>query len=314
MPIQSRRNLRRRKRRRLKRRHVFYIRRALIGILSIVFIISAVSLISYWIRSIKTARTNSQLREIYNSDSLPDTNNAATVEATSITSPEFTSVPVNSTPEPLRRSEIKATPVEQLTREFQWFSDHIQPGAVQLYNINHDLIGWLTIPGVVDLPVLYRDNTFYLTHDFYGTKNKAGALFLDAAHPFREDTQYMMVHGHAMNDGSMFGMLTHYRGKDYIIEHPYLTLNTLYSCDTYEIIGTCYLTTDEMYSVAKLGCPTFYTADDFNAFIENLRAHSLHFTTNEIPPDSALLALSTCYKDGRVVVFFRRTSSEPITD
>lgn len=31
---------------------------------------------------------------------------------------------------------------------------------------NADAVGWITIEGLVDQPIVYRDNTFYMTHDF----------------------------------------------------------------------------------------------------------------------------------------------------
>ena len=42
-----------------------------------------------------------------------------------------------------------------------------------------------------------------------GAQSASGTLFLDEAHPLEADTQYLVVHGHNMYDGSMFARLTH---------------------------------------------------------------------------------------------------------
>ena len=50
-----------------------------------------------------------------------------------------------------------------------------------LYSINPDLVGWLELGGenAFSAPVVQRDNTYYLKHDFYGKEDRHGAVFLD---------------------------------------------------------------------------------------------------------------------------------------
>ena len=93
---------------------------------------------------------------------------------------------------------------------------------------NPDTVGWIGIGGVVYQPVVYRDNEFYLNHDFTGAKNASGTLFLDVNSPLAEDTQNLLIHGHSMNDGSMFGILTHYRKLEFLRRHPLITFSTLW--------------------------------------------------------------------------------------
>lgn len=40
------------------------------------------------------------------------------------------------------------------------------------------IIGWITLDEL-DEPVVYRDNTYFLTHDASGNHNKNGAIFMD---------------------------------------------------------------------------------------------------------------------------------------
>ncbi len=57
--------------------------------------------------------------------------------------------------------------------------DTIRADMVELKRLNRDTVGWISISGVVDLPVVWRDNSYYLNHDFQGQKSGAGTLFLD---------------------------------------------------------------------------------------------------------------------------------------
>ena len=52
----------------------------------------------------------------------------------------------------------------------------ILPELREIYSLNPDLVGWISIPGtVVDYPVVQtKDSDFYLDHDFYGNANING--------------------------------------------------------------------------------------------------------------------------------------------
>lgn len=256
-----------------------------------VFVFSAGKLIAYGIRSRKTARLNEELSELYQP-----------VEEISVETEAAVSTEI--TPEPTEKPHLLA--------EYQYIAPEVCEAGRELYARNNDLVAWLKISGMVNLPVVYRDNEYYLTHDFDGNESSAGTLFLDVNHPLSSDTQYLLIHGHAMYDGSMFGMVSHYRLEGFVKEHPYLTLNTLYSNDTYEIIASLYVEESEMASVAGMGRSSFSSVEEFDAFLANLKEHAIYFTEEELTPDTALLALSTCYHDGRVVAVFKRLRSTPL--
>ena len=79
----------------------------------------------------------------------------------------------------------------------------------RLYEINHDLVGILSIPSL-DLmyPVVQSsDNIKYLNTTFEGNKNPAGCLFIDYENSRDLSDPNTYVYGHNMKDGSMFGSL-----------------------------------------------------------------------------------------------------------
>lgn len=261
-------------------------------ILLAICLYSAVRLIQYAIHSISTRQTNEELQEVFEADEMPDSEIPA---AEAIPTPA-------------------ATPEPELSECYQYIGDAILPRAEELLERNPDTVGWLYIPGgVVDLPVVYRDNTYYLDHDFYGKKSRSGTLFLDENHPFMQDTQYMVIHGHNWYDGSMFGNLSRYRKEGYMEEHPAVYLYTLYRQEEYEVIGVLYVPSDprsEDY-VPYIGMRKFQSADQFHAFAELVQENALHWKDGaEIMPSDALLALSTCYEDDRIVVICRRVNPQ----
>lgn len=201
-------------------------------------------------------------------------------------------------------TEVQLRPAQRTA--YQYVGDTIMKQSQAMREINGDFIGWINIPDVLSLPVVYRDNEYYVNHDFYGAENESGTLFLDEEHPFAPDSQYLLMHGHNVYDGSMLAMLTHFRNSDYIKAHPYLYFNTLYRQERYEIFGVMMVEEQEMYGLMRMGTPQFRNAAEFNSFIDSLRRNSLRFTDEEIPSDAAILALSTCWNDERIVVLYRR--------
>ena len=160
---------------------------------------------------------------------------------------------------------------------------------------NPDTVAWLRIPDVVSLPVVYRDNSYYLDHDFYGRQSGSGTLFLDAAHPLAYDTQYMVVHGHNMYDGSMFGMRSHSRKRGFMTEHPTVYLNALYRREIYEAIGVLYLPASAQSDgyVPYTGTRKFQSLEQFYSFAGSIRENALYWNDGvEMLPNDALLALS----------------------
>lgn len=93
--------------------------------------------------------------------------------------------------------------------------------------INPDYLGWLTVYGTeVDYPVvLGEDNTYYLTHDFYGDVSSAGCLFADSACDRTTDGN-LIIYGHHMKNGTMFGSLNRYNSMSFFQEHSLVRWET----------------------------------------------------------------------------------------
>ncbi|MFR5795301.1 MAG: hypothetical protein ACLUI3_06905, partial [Christensenellales bacterium] len=92
------------------------------------------------------------------------------------------------TPTPAQEARQTVTPVPETVKTTQYQRMGGTPLAQMeaLHAQNTDLVAWLTIDNVLDLPVVYRDNSYYLTHDFAKNKSTAGTIFLDENHPMTE--------------------------------------------------------------------------------------------------------------------------------
>ena len=173
---------------------------------------------------------------------------------------------------------------------------------------NPDTVGWIGIGGVVYQPVVYRDNEFYLNHDFTGAKNASGTLFLDVNSPLAEDTQNLLIHGHNMNDGSMFGILTHYRKLEFLRRHPLITFGTLWEKESYAVFAVLLVSSkagDTDY-FNYFNHVTFSSDAEFNDYVQELQERSRFEIPVDVEPTDALLTLSTCIDDDRLIIVARR--------
>ena len=182
-----------------------------------------------------------------------------------------------------------------------------------LYEENNDLIGWLSIPGmVIDYPVMQNeDNEYYLHHSFYGEEDKYGCLFVKDFVDVNAPSTNFIIYGHNMKDGSMFGDLDEYREESFLQEHPLVYFNTLYEERTYEIMAVflsqIYESDDDVFKYYE-----FYQADteeEFLSFYEAITGMSLYKTGVTAEFGDEFLMLSTCayhVEDGRLVVIAKR--------
>jgi len=173
---------------------------------------------------------------------------------------------------------------------------------------NTDAVGWITIEGLVDQPIVYRDNTFYLDHDFDQQKNVCGTVFLDENHPLRADSQNLLIYGHNMKDESMFGMLAKYMKNNFLHTHYQLTFETRFEVFSYLIFAVDRVSMDVNASnfLYFWGYPSFADKKAFLRYIDDVYQHSLYTRFLDVNESDTLLTLVTCVGSDRLVLFARR--------
>lgn len=109
--------------------------------------------------------------------------------------------------------------------------------------LNEDYLFWLSVPGTaIDYPVVQKDNSHYLSHNFMGEKSSRGAIFLDEGCRIYDDV--LLIHGHHMKDGTMFGGLKAYRKADFAKEHTSLYLDFGLGDEEYRIFAAALIDLD----------------------------------------------------------------------
>lgn len=290
------------------------IRFAAMALCLIVAIVSFSMIVKIVTRSIRTHVTNWSLaRKRAELTVTPEPTMELTVFA-----PQETAVP-ETTPEPTAEPSLEpeaapeatSTPVKKdvvKTTKYHVASGDALGHMEALYEENRDLIGWLRMDEILDLPVMYRDNSYYLKRDFYKNKNESGTLFLDQNHKFGEKTQNLLLHGHNMKDGTMFGRLTQYLNLSYLKNNPFVHFDTLWREEQYVIFAVLRVSLDikDEGFFNYFSYPTFASDAEFSAYIRRLQLRSEYAIPIDVAPQDALLTLSTCLDDDRLVIVCRR--------
>jgi SrtB family sortase len=192
---------------------------------------------------------------------------------------------------------------------------------------NKETIGWITVPGTkCDNPVVKtKDNEKYLDTTFEGKKSKYGTIYADMAckieKPIHADvdpatamSDNIILYGHHMRDGTMFGELKNYRKYDFYKKNPVIQFTTLYDTKTvdYKIVSMFIVNTkkyDSTDSVFNYRVVDFSNEYQFMAYMNEVQQRSIINTGVDVQYGDKLLTLSTCtyeFDDARFVVVARR--------
>ena len=180
---------------------------------------------------------------------------------------------------------------------------------------NKEYVGWLTVSGAdISLPVVKaEDNKKYLHRGFDGSYLYAGTLFVDSRNTSLFD-QNVIIYGHNMSNGTMFGLLKRYKETDGKIykSDPYITFHTIYGNFNYQIFGA-YLADGDFDNDNKFLYNTITTNFSDVKFIEYMNAvknKSYYKTEVEVSADDKILTLITCdrlnWKEGRLVIVAKK--------
>jgi len=189
----------------------------------------------------------------------------------------------------------------------------ILPELKDIYDLNNDLVGWLVIEDTqIDYPVVQRskDNEYYLHHDFFGNDNENGQIIMDAKCDPHTPSYNLVVSGHHMRNGSMFGSLDAYKQEDFWKAHKMVTFDTLMRRGTYVIMAAFYSADYDEYEEGFR-----YNADlrykiDVDMWLDEVEENALYDTGISAAFGDEFVTLTTCdhtrRDDGRFVLICRR--------
>ena len=194
----------------------------------------------------------------------------------------------------------------------------ILPEYIDIYNKNKRLIGWLEIAdigingAVLSLPVMQTvDNEYYLTHGFNQENDKNGCIFMDCNCDALKPSDNLILYGHHMMSGNMFGNLVKYEDYNFYLTHKTFKFDTIYEHGEYEVMFAfrTSLKTDDDISFKYYQFIDANGAEEFNSYMNEMASMSLYDTGVTAVWGDQLLTLSTCVyeeKNGRFAVVARK--------
>lgn len=176
-----------------------------------------------------------------------------------------------------------------------------QTKDLQEFLIKHEF-DWITVTDTaIDYPLVQgEDNNYYITHDYQGEDDIAGAIFYDAYDkPF--NNTMTIIYGHSMKNGTMFNNLHYFQQDHNRFNNSKLLIHTESGMTIYKPLG--YYVTDSDFFHKNLDDKSTKDAVDL---IEKKSDYFIQ--QDEIIEGAHIMALFTCdysiSKDGRLIVFY----------
>ena len=175
---------------------------------------------------------------------------------------------------------------------------------------NPDTIGWLKVGKVIDMPIVQRDNSFYLSHNYDGEKYSGGTIFLDENCSILPRDENLVLYGHNMRIGTVFGELDRFRELSYLKANCIITFDTIYQEERYVPIAVYDMSaeTEDPHFMQMLRF-NFVDNEDFMTFYFQARDRSFYNIPIDVQYGDQLLTMITCsysLRDGRLILMLRK--------
>ena len=178
----------------------------------------------------------------------------------------------------------------------------------KLKKINKEIVGWVKINDThIDYPVLWHksdtsEEQYYLWRNYKQEYYQGGttSIFMDWRSKKGMDSKNVILHGHHMEDGSMFADLLKYGGYTgnlkFYKKAPVVTISTPKGgTQTYKIFSIFKSNVDEaLGEYFDFYCGSFKNNAQFLNYVYNLRIRSLINCPVSVNENDQLLSLVTC--------------------
>ena len=182
---------------------------------------------------------------------------------------------------------------------------------LELYRQNEDMVGWIKVEDTnINYPVVQSVNepNFYLKHKFDKTYSAYGCPYVQENCDLLTSDN-LVIYGHHIKGGKMFGALEDYKSKSFYEEHKTIQLDTLTEQAEYEIVAVFKTVA---YSSEGFRYYDFVDAEneeDFNSYVGKCKELALYDTGVTAEYGDRLITLSTCEysaQNGRLVVVAKK--------
>lgn len=171
----------------------------------------------------------------------------------------------------------------------------------KLKDINNQIKGWIKVNGTnINYPfVQTSNNSYYLTHSFDKSYNKAGWVFLDYRNNIKQLNKNTIIYAHGRLDKTMFGSLKNImksnwynNTNNYIVKLSTESENTLW-----QVFSIYHIETTSDYLKIY-----FKNNKEYQEFLDTLISRSSYNFNTTINSNDNILTLSTCYNENEKVV------------
>lgn len=186
-------------------------------------------------------------------------------------------------------------------------SPEILPKYAALRSRNADMVGWISNGGGIDYPIMQNqgDSNFYLSKDFSKQDSVAGSIYIP--NDISMGSGIVLIYGHNMRDGSMFGSLMGCQPGEVF------KVSDLYSERDYEVCGVFL---SEIYDNSYEGFKYYdyrgdITEGRFNEYKAGIAPLMVSGSVDGVSYGDRLVELVTCSyhtDNGRLVVLLKEAS------
>lgn len=213
---------------------------------------------------------------------------------------------------------VSETTANEVTSELIQFSEDktILAEYAALYQENEDMVGWITVPGTkINYPVVKtpEEPNYYLRRGFDGEYASCGCPYVQEDCDVNTPSDNLVIYGHNMRNGTMFGELDKFERKEFWEDHKTLSFNTLTDEQEYEIVAVfkTFVYSDSPEAFKYYRFVNAENEEEFDTFIERCKELALYDTGVDAAYGDKLITLSTCEysrANGRLVVVAKRVS------
>ena len=187
--------------------------------------------------------------------------------------------------------------------------DTMLPYYLQLREQNEDMVGWLRIPKTrISYPVMQTiDNPeYYLDKNFKKQITANGSLFASSISDVDLPSDVVILFGHRMKTGAMFGSLGSYLESGFLEEHQKIVFDTFACRNEYKVYCAFSLAVNTGNEFAYYTYSEIQNEEVFDHFVDQVSLLAeVEYLANKPVFGDKILLLSTCeytHADGRLVL------------
>lgn len=160
--------------------------------------------------------------------------------------------------------------------------------AVAYLKVNNTSVDYVVVQG--------KDNEYYLHHNFNKEYNVAGWIFADYRNKLDGTDKNVVVYGHNMLYGTMFGGLKKVLNKKWYSDEKNLEITFITEKEDvkYKVFSVYTIEPEEYYITTSFG-----TTKEFKEFINVIKSRSINKFDEKVDVDDSILTLSTCSDNGK---------------